>query len=206
MAEGGTKSTHCCGNSAGDASASLGTLHFGLCLTHRINQRPWQNQDHVDFMTIPNALLSVPPDILDDMSSSDTLATEGMRVVLNCHAEGNPSPAIVWRREDGKKIRVCSNLSGRTKECKEDLVHYGSHLELSHISRFDSGVYLCIANNGVPPPVSKRVRLYVDCKNIKIPFWLISPRSSFFSLPCSSPNFVDKSSTDWSGVGSNCGT
>ena len=43
--------------------------------------------------------------------------------------------------------------------------HYGADLELSHVSRFDSGVYLCLANNGVPPTVSKRVRLYVDCKS-----------------------------------------
>lgn len=138
--------------------------------------------------------LAVPPDILDDLSSSDTLATEGMRVVLNCHAEGNPAPAISWRREDGKKIRICNNLAGRTRKCQEDLVHYGSHLELSHISRFDSGVYLCIATNGVPPSVSKRVRLYVDCKTIKgsdqwmnlflhryIYVWNISFRSVYLS-------------------------
>ena len=29
-------------------------------------------------------------------------------------------------------------------------------------SRFQSGSYLCIAKNGVPPVVSKRVQLYVD--------------------------------------------
>ena len=38
----------------------------------------------------------------------------------------------------------------------------GEILKLTQISRFDSGVYLCIAKNGVPPSVSKRVRLYVD--------------------------------------------
>ena len=44
---------------------------------------------------------------MDDLSSSDTLATEGMRVTLSCHATGNPTPSISWRREDGKSIRVC---------------------------------------------------------------------------------------------------
>ena len=43
-------------------------------------------------------------------------------------------------------------------------IHYGSELELPHVSRFDSGVYLCIASNGVQPSVSKVVRLYVDCE------------------------------------------
>ena len=28
--------------------------------------------------------------------------------------------------------------------------------------RFQSGAYLCIGNNNVPPSVSKRVQLYVD--------------------------------------------
>ena len=32
------------------------------------------------------------------------------------------------------------------------------------MSRHDSGVYFCLASNGVPPTVSKKVRLYVDCK------------------------------------------
>jgi len=134
----------------------------------------------------------VPPDITDDLSSSDTLATEGMRVVLNCHAEGNPTPAIAWMREDGKQIRICKSSGGgsgsgvakkkkqhrqlgssstshhhkrkqaSSTRCKGVEVHYGPELELSQISRFDSGVYLCIARNGVPPSVSKRVRLYVD--------------------------------------------
>lgn len=43
-------------------------------------------------------------------------------------------------------------------------VHYGSELSLPHVSRHDSGVYFCLASNGVPPTVSKKVRLYVDCK------------------------------------------
>ena len=47
-------------------------------------------------------------------------------------------------------------------------IHYGSELELPHVSRFDSGVYLCIASNGVQPSVSKVVRLYVDCESLLI--------------------------------------
>ena len=50
---------------------------------------------------------SVPPDIIDEESSSDTLATEGMAVTLVCKARGNPRTQIAWRREDGKSIRLC---------------------------------------------------------------------------------------------------
>jgi hypothetical protein len=37
-------------------------------------------------------------------------------------------------------------------------------LELARISRLDMGAYLCIASNGVPPTVSKRIKVNVDCK------------------------------------------
>lgn len=40
----------------------------------------------------------------------------------------------------------------------------GDSLEISRISRLDMGAYLCIASNGVPPTVSKRIKVSVDCK------------------------------------------
>ena len=58
-----------------------------------------------------SSFLPVPPDILDDESSSDTLAKEGMRIMLNCRARGNPPPTISWVRVDGKPIRICSRSS-----------------------------------------------------------------------------------------------
>lgn len=39
----------------------------------------------------------------------------------------------------------------------------GEELIFSKISRTDSGAYLCIASNGVPPSVSKRIILDVEC-------------------------------------------
>lgn len=40
----------------------------------------------------------------------------------------------------------------------------GDTLEISRISRLDMGAYLCIAANSVPPTVSKRIKVSVDCK------------------------------------------
>lgn len=37
-------------------------------------------------------------------------------------------------------------------------------LELHRISRLDMGAYLCIATNSVPPSVSKRIKVSVDCE------------------------------------------
>ena len=74
----------------------------------------------------------MPPDIIDEESSSDTLAKEGMLVALVCKARGNPRTQIAWRREDGKPIRLCetedeklrprgraASGSARERECRE---------------------------------------------------------------------------------------
>lgn len=40
----------------------------------------------------------------------------------------------------------------------------GETLHIGKISRMDMGAYLCIASNGVPPSVSKRIKVSVDCE------------------------------------------
>lgn len=40
----------------------------------------------------------------------------------------------------------------------------GSTLGLRQVSRTHMGAYLCIASNGVPPSVSKRITLDVECE------------------------------------------
>lgn len=40
----------------------------------------------------------------------------------------------------------------------------GEDLVLHKVTRSEMGVYVCIASNGVPPPVSKRLMLFVNCK------------------------------------------
>ena len=41
----------------------------------------------------------------------------------------------------------------------------GETLVLQFVSRSHMGAYLCIASNGVPPSVSKRITLEVECKS-----------------------------------------
>jgi len=126
-------------------------------------------------MSISGTLsVEVPPDIIDEVSSSDTLVQEGMRVTLSCESTGVPKPTITWRREskhdddrEGEQIRLCNktfnNRLERWEETCHSVDHYvGDVLQLHNVNRFDSGVYLCIAKNNVPPSVSKRVQLYVD--------------------------------------------
>ncbi|XP_031787701.1 lachesin isoform X2 [Nasonia vitripennis] len=96
----------------------------------------------------------VPPDILDDSTSTDMMVNEGSNVTLRCAATGTPRPTITWRREAGGSIS--SQEAGGAVVSAE-----GSQLEITRVNRLHMGAYLCIASNGVPPTVSKRIVLIV---------------------------------------------
>lgn len=51
----------------------------------------------------------------------------------------------------------------------------GETLSLSSVKRSHMGAYLCIASNDVPPAVSKRVILNVNCKS-HLKFHYLLPR------------------------------
>ncbi|XP_023330700.1 neurotrimin [Eurytemora carolleeae] len=91
-----------------------------------------------------------PPSIQDGLTSRDQIVSEGDNIVLACKATGHPTPQIRWRREDGKHIR--GNI---------DKEYIGPIISLVSVSKEDMGAYLCIAQNGVPPAVSRRTILQV---------------------------------------------
>ncbi|XP_053961331.1 opioid-binding protein/cell adhesion molecule homolog [Anastrepha ludens] len=95
----------------------------------------------------------VPPDILDYPTSTDMVIREGSNVTLKCAAIGSPTPTITWRREGGEPIPLPNN--------SEVIAYNGSYLTISKVKRLNMGAYLCIASNGIPPTVSKRVMLIV---------------------------------------------
>lgn len=66
----------------------------------------------------------------------------------------------------------------------------GETLTITKVSRLHMAAYLCVASNGVPPSISKRVLLRVQCKNlillfmnIKIVFHCYLPLLFLFDLP-----------------------
>uniref|UniRef100_A0A8W7NY69 Ig-like domain-containing protein n=1 Tax=Anopheles coluzzii TaxID=1518534 RepID=A0A8W7NY69_ANOCL len=97
----------------------------------------------------------VPPDILDYPTSTDMVVREGSNVTLRCAAVGSPAPAIVWRREAGDNISLQDGEQVSSVE--------GPTFTIPKVNRLHMGAYLCIASNGVPPSVSKRVMLIVHC-------------------------------------------
>lgn len=120
----------------------------------------------------------VPPSIDDALSSSDVTAREQSSVTLTCSATGTLPLTVRWRREDGKLININRTLAVTEWE--------GTHLELNKVSRYDMAAYLCIASNGVPPTVSKRISLSVEFPpSVTLHQQLIgAPLGSTVSLDC----------------------
>ncbi|XP_063368927.1 lachesin-like isoform X2 [Cydia amplana] len=95
----------------------------------------------------------VPPSIIDNMTSTDMVVREGSDVTLVCRASGYPEPYVMWRREDGQDF----NYNGESVSVVD-----GETLTIGKVSRLHMGAYLCIASNGVPPSISKRIMLMVQ--------------------------------------------
>ncbi|KAF6213494.1 hypothetical protein GE061_011214 [Apolygus lucorum] len=112
----------------------------------QINTDPMKSQ--VGYLNVV-----VPPDILDTGTSTDMVVREGSNVSFQCAASGSPPPSITWRRESGEPIVLPSG--------EEVISADGPVLNISRVSRLHMGAYLCIASNGVPPSVSKRISLIV---------------------------------------------
>lgn len=89
-------------------------------------------------------VVNVPPSIVN--ISQDARKHVGNDVILQCDATGNPQPQVTWYRVSGDMEKEVSSAGS---------------LSLTSITRVDAGVYLCRADNGVPPATYKRVRVDV---------------------------------------------
>ncbi|XP_012265859.1 lachesin-like isoform X2 [Athalia rosae] len=124
-------------------------------------------QVNTDPMKSQTGLLNVvvPPDFVQEETSGDVMVGEGGQVKLTCRARGTPPPRVIWRREDGRDIILREPSVGSTPVQKTrniPVAHFeGEILKLAKVSRAEMGAYLCIASNGVPPTVSKRVIINV---------------------------------------------
>ncbi|KAI5646508.1 immunoglobulin i-set domain-containing protein [Phthorimaea operculella] len=112
----------------------------------QVNTEPMMSQTHL-------LQVVVPPDIDDEASSSEILVKEGEDAAVRCVASGTPDPTITWRREDSRHFKI----NNQTQVSKWS----GPWLNLSSVERTVSGAYLCIATNGVPPSVSKRIQINI---------------------------------------------
>ncbi|KAF2903426.1 hypothetical protein ILUMI_02760 [Ignelater luminosus] len=141
-------------------------------------------QVNTDPMKMQTAFLEVviPPDIVYEETSGDMMVPEGGSAKLVCKARGYPKPRIVWRREDGGEIIARGGPSGKSRLTSVE----GEMLTLTKVTRSEMGAYLCIAANGVPPSVSKRMMLHVHFHPlIQVPNQLVgAPANTDVTLQC----------------------
>ncbi|CAK9814021.1 Ppn [Anthophora quadrimaculata] len=78
-------------------------------------------------------------------------AQEGGYATLKCIARGNPKPTITWRKG--------TILIGES-ESRRRILFDGS-LQIVNLDRYDSGIYVCTADNGLGPPVRAEYKLIV---------------------------------------------
>ncbi|XP_012136049.2 neurotrimin [Megachile rotundata] len=131
------------------------TWHLHIREVRESDRGAYMCQINTDPMKSQTGYLEVvvPPDILDYSTSTDMVVREGSNVTLRCAATGSPKPNITWRREDGEAILLQNGQEVRSVE--------GSIFTITKVNRLQMGAYLCIASNGVPPTVSKRIMLIV---------------------------------------------
>ncbi|XP_058807657.1 lachesin isoform X2 [Phymastichus coffea] len=141
-------------------------------------------QVNTDPMKSQSAVLEVviPPDIIYEETSSDLMVPEGGSVKLLCKARGYPKPEINWKREDGQDIVSRAPSGSRTKVPQAQ----GEVLSFPNVGRSEMGAYMCIASNGVPPSVSKRMMLQVHFRPlIEVPNQLVgAPMGTDVTLSC----------------------
>ncbi|XP_043505010.1 lachesin-like isoform X2 [Polistes fuscatus] len=143
----------------------------------QVNTNPMMSQ--VGFLQVV-----VPPNILDSLSTESTVAVrENQNITLTCKADGYPMPKLMWKREDGLAITI-----SRLKKVQR---YDGEQLNLTRITRNEMGAYLCIASNGVPPTVSKRITVDVEFSPmIFVPNQLVgAPAGTNVTIDCHTEAF-----------------
>ncbi|CAK1601908.1 unnamed protein product [Parnassius mnemosyne] len=134
----------------------------------------------------------IPPDFISEETSGDIMVPEGGTAQVSCRAHGQPEPRVMWRREDGADIIIRHSNGSKTQV----LMYENAILTFNKISRSEMGAYLCIASNGVPPSVSKRIVIKVHFHPvIQVPNQLVgAPLGTDVTLECyieSSPKSIN---------------
>ncbi|CAL1529683.1 unnamed protein product [Lymnaea stagnalis] len=112
----------------------------------RINTNPVQTKKvHLD--------VKVPPAILSQLSSDKVTLEEGQTATLVCNVTGIPQPNVTWYKRNYKEL---------TGGVKEKIGLEGEVLIIHNVSRSCDDIYECYVDNGVPPAVSKAIRVVVD--------------------------------------------
>ncbi|XP_074596083.1 neurotrimin-like isoform X2 [Brevipalpus obovatus] len=134
-------------------NVSLEDKGFYVC---RIN---WQPNSQLAYLNVV-----VPPKFDENSfpNNHEIVIQEYINLTLRCQATGDPQPTIEWRHEDGGPIVLSTPTDLTTSLASSSPRRIeGEELHFRPITRWSMGSYLCIASNGVPPSISRRLMITV---------------------------------------------
>ncbi|XP_006877252.1 PREDICTED: neural cell adhesion molecule L1 isoform X1 [Chrysochloris asiatica] len=137
-----------------------------ICHAHFLGARTIIQKEPIDLrVKATNSMIDRKPHLLfPTNSSSHLVALQGQPLVLECIAEGFPTPTIKWLRPSGPM--------------PVDRVTYQNHnktLQLVDVGEEDDGEYHCLAEN---PLGTARHAYYVTVE--AAPYWLHKPQSHLY--------------------------
>ncbi|XP_017900555.1 PREDICTED: neural cell adhesion molecule L1 isoform X1 [Capra hircus] len=137
-----------------------------ICHAHFPGTRTIIQKEPIDLrVKATNSMMDRKPHLLfPTNSSSHLVALQGQPLVLECIAEGFPTPTIKWLRPSGPM--------------PADRVTYQNHnktLQLLNVGEEDDGEYRCLAENSLG---SDRHAYYVTVE--AAPYWLHKPQSRLY--------------------------
>ncbi|XP_046377965.1 lachesin-like [Haliotis cracherodii] len=94
----------------------------------------------------------VPPTIISKLSSDNLKLRESETAELVCNVTGVPHPNVTWFK---RNFRL-----GRGH--KERIGLEGEVLIIHNVTRYCDDIYECYVDNGIPPAVSKAIRVVVE--------------------------------------------
>ncbi|XP_053614722.1 uncharacterized protein LOC128677716 isoform X2 [Plodia interpunctella] len=88
--------------------------------------------------------LFIPPTFAQDHTRVIVRESDTLRI--SCNPTGRPEPAVEWRRADGTAV-----IQGSWRDASVS----GHMLNIPNVSRWHTGKYVCLANNGMRPPANQ---------------------------------------------------
>lgn len=112
------------------------------------------SDDHTKTLFTTHLSIEAPPSW--QVEPEDSYAIYGDSAQLHCSAVGSPEPKISWKKVKDASIDLHTRKNG-------DVLQNGTLL-IKNVTHTDSGVYECVADNGVKPELRKTIALIINGK------------------------------------------
>ena len=97
------------------------------------------------------------------MDNITTVINEGDNINFTCEARGSPTPTVIWSRTNDDIVSMSNNATTRSGSVFANLL-------ITNVSREDTGVYTCTANNSLGID-SINVRIIILCECMPYKFY-----------------------------------